>query len=117
MSGTVAILWAVHGRLHSGSLESRFDRLELRSRGRTLSIPFTSISRSGIERGPSSRINGLPVLSLRLRDESVVRIASLQGAGVLHELASELASARVSPAERAGPRRPPSSPIPATTRR
>jgi hypothetical protein len=93
MKGTFAILWTLQGRVHSGSLEAHGDRIELRTRGRTLSVPFDSIVRFAIERGPSVRINGLPVLTLGLADGDVVRIASLQGTGVLHELAALLGPA------------------------
>jgi hypothetical protein len=91
MRGTVAVLWTLDGTLHSGSLELLGDRLELRTRGRTLAIPLDSITRFGIERGPSVRLNGLAVLKLVLPDDMVVRIASLQGAGVLHQLSGRLA--------------------------
>jgi hypothetical protein len=93
MTGTFAVLWSLHGPVHSGSLETFADRLELRTRGRSLSVPFASIVRSAIERGPSVRINGLPVLAIALADGAVVRIASLQGAGLLHELGVVIAPA------------------------
>ena len=86
MKGTAAVLWALHGTLHTGSLEVRSDRLELRARRRAVAIPFDSITELTIEREAARRIKGLPVLSLRLAGGDVVRLASLEGAGVLHEL-------------------------------
>ena len=90
MRGTIAVVWVLHGTLHSGSLEVLGDRLELRSRGRTLAIPLHSIMTFGIERGAAARIHGLAVLKLVLLDGVVVRVASLQGMGVLHQLAGRL---------------------------
>jgi hypothetical protein len=93
MKGTIAILWMLDGKRHSGSLEVLADRLELRGRGRTLVIPLASID--GFERGAPSRINGLAVLRLTLAGGMIVRVASLQGMGVLHQLAGRLAPAAV----------------------
>ena len=95
MKGTFAILWTLHGGRHSGSLEVLDDRLELRARGRTMVIPLESIERFEIERGAPVRINGLAVLRLTLAGGVVVRVASLQGMGVLHQLAGRLAPAAV----------------------
>ena len=91
MNGTRAILWTMHGRAHAGSLEAHHDRLELRARGRVVAIPFRSVAQFTIERGPAVRINGLPVLTLHLVEGDVVRLASLQGVGVLHEVSALLA--------------------------
>jgi hypothetical protein len=93
MKGTAAILWTLHGRVHSGRLEALSDRLELTGRGVTLAIPLDSIQEFAIERGPAARLRGLAVLTLRLVEGDVVRVASLQGTGVLHELAGVLAPA------------------------
>ena len=87
MKGTAAVLWTLHGNVHSGRLEAMPDRLELTARGIAFSIPVASIREFGIERGPADRIRGLAVLTLSLVEGDVVRIASLQGTGVLHELA------------------------------
>jgi hypothetical protein len=94
MKRTCAILWALHGRVHAGGLEVHDDRLQFRSRGRSLGIPLDSIAQFTIERGPAVRINGLPVLSLRLVEGDVLRLASLEGVGLLHELAAVLAPLR-----------------------
>jgi hypothetical protein len=91
MKGTWAVLWTLHGKVHAGCIEALADRLELRTRGRAVAIPLQSISQFTIERGATVRINGLPVLTLRLADGDIVRLASLEGTGVLHELAALLA--------------------------
>jgi hypothetical protein len=93
MRGTFAVLWTLNSSVHTGSLELRADRLELRTRGRTVAVPLCSIQRAVIERGPTARINGLPVLELRLPGEVVVHVASLQGVGLLHQVARLLSPA------------------------
>ena len=93
MTGTFAVLWTFHGHVHSGSVEAYSDRLELRTRGRAMSIPYASVVRFVIERGPAARINGLAVLKLVLEDGDVIRLASMEGTGVLHELSAVLAPA------------------------
>ena len=92
MKGTFAVLWSLRAELHTGRLEILRDRLELRARGRTLSIPIGSVVRCSIERGPSARIRGLPVLKLELADGAVARIASLESVTVLNDLAGVLAA-------------------------
>jgi hypothetical protein len=87
MKGTFAILWTLHGRVHSGSLEVLADRILLGTRGRTFSMPISSIASFTIERGPAVRLSGLAVLTLQLEDGVTVRVASLEGTAVLHELA------------------------------
>jgi hypothetical protein len=84
-------MWTLYGRLHAGSVEVHDDRLELRSRDRVAAVPLDSIAQSTIERGPAVRINGLPVLTLFLIEGDVLRLASLEGTSVLHELAAVLA--------------------------
>jgi hypothetical protein len=91
MKGTAAVLWTLHGRVHTGSVEAHDDRLKFRSRDRVAAIPLDSIAQFAIERGPAVRINGLPVLTLFLIEGDVIRLASLEGTGVLHELAAVLA--------------------------
>jgi hypothetical protein len=91
MKGTWAVLWTLHGRVHAGSLELHEDRLEFRTRGRAVAVPLDSIAQFTIERGPAVRLNGLPVLTLFLVEGDVIRLASLEGVGVLHELGAFLA--------------------------
>ncbi len=68
------------------------DRLEFRARGRAFAVPLHTIAQFTIERGPAVRLKGLPVLTLFLLDGDVIRLASLEGVGVLHELAAVLAT-------------------------
>jgi hypothetical protein len=81
----------LHGKVHAGSLEAHDDRLEFRARGRAFGIPLQAIAQFTIERGPAARINGLPVLTLFLIEGDVIRLASLEGVGVLHEISAVLA--------------------------
>jgi hypothetical protein len=92
MKGTFAVLWSLKAELHTGRLEVLKDRLELRARGGSLSIPIASVLRCSIERGPSKRIRGMPVLMLELADGAVARIASLESVTVLNDLAGVLAA-------------------------
>jgi hypothetical protein len=81
-----AVTWSQDGLLESGRLETYRDRLELHGRSSATVIPFTAVADAAIERGPADRLHGLAVLTLRLGDGGTVRIASLEGPGVLHEL-------------------------------
>lgn len=83
-----AVTWSQDGLLDSGRLETYGDRLELHGRSAVTVMPFTAVDTVAIERGPADRLHGLPVLTLRLDEGSVVRIASLEGPGVLHELSA-----------------------------
>ena len=93
MAATMAVLWKHRGRAHSGSLELDTNRLELRTRGHTLSLPFDSVAGLTIERDPKSRLRGLPVLALTIRDFEQFQIASLQGLAALNELYGSLTAA------------------------
>jgi hypothetical protein len=92
MTATLAILWTIGRTLECGRLDIQRDRLELRSRHQALSIPLDAIERCSIDRGPSARIRGLPVLRLELRDGMAVRIASLESVTLLKDLADKLAA-------------------------
>jgi hypothetical protein len=83
-----AVLWTDGDAPHSGRLDAHADRLELHGRDAALVVPFADVAEARIERGPADRLRGLPVLALRRRDGSQLRVASLDGPGVLHELAS-----------------------------
>jgi len=92
MKKTFAVIWTLHGRTYSGKLELLKDRLELWSRHHTLSFPRDHICHYVIERSPDARIRGLPALTISLDGGEVVRVASLGGAGSLHELAALVAA-------------------------
>jgi hypothetical protein len=98
MRKTFPIVWALHGRTHTGKLEAFTERLELSSRGYTLSFPRGSVTHFMVERGAGKRIRGLAAITIRLAGGDVVQVASLGGAGSLHEIAELLATS-----EGAGP--------------
>ena len=91
MKGTFAVLWTLNGQVHTGSIELQDDRLEFHARARALTVPLAAVTQFEIERGAPVRINGLAALKLVLVGGVVVRVASLQGMGVLHQLAGRLA--------------------------
>ena len=82
-----AVVWSGGGDIHSGRLDLRADGLELNGRDGVLRLLFSDVSAASIARGRDERLRGLPVLRLVGRGGTSIRIASLQGAGVLHELA------------------------------
>jgi hypothetical protein len=98
MSSDLPIVWNVHDATYAGGLRLSGDRVTLTSKSRTLSFLARSIASFGIERGPAQRLRGLPVLRIRLDGGIDVRVASLGGAGSLHELAASLASRQAVPA-------------------
>jgi hypothetical protein len=81
-----AVLWCNGAGVVSGRLEPGVDNLQLIGRGHLLAIPFAELTDVAIARDSEDRIRGLPVLVLRRHDGGDVRIASLEGAAVLHEL-------------------------------
>ena len=88
-----AVVWSDGDAVVSGRLEPRADRFELRGRDARLSIPFAGLSGASIARRNPDRLRGLPVLALRRRDATTLRIASLEGAGALHEIAHHVEGA------------------------
>jgi len=81
------VVWCGSDEVESGRLEPHADGFELRGRNRGLSVAFADVAEAAIARGADDRLRGLPVLALLLRGGAYVRIASLEGAGALHELA------------------------------
>jgi hypothetical protein len=89
-----AVLWSGERGSSSGRLEPLPDRFELTGRGERVSIPYAEVAGASIDRRNSERLRGLPVLALRLRGAATpIRIASLEGAGVLQELVEHVATA------------------------
>lgn len=88
MRFTLPVIWTRGGATRAGRLEALDDRLTLSSGDDAFMFPCESISGFVIERGPADRLRGLPVLRVRLTNGDVVRIASMGGAGSLHELAT-----------------------------
>jgi hypothetical protein len=81
-----AVVWDAGDDLTSGRLEFVSEGLQLRGRQHEVAIPFADVRAAAVAREQKDRLRGLPVLALRLRSGGVVRIATLEGAGVLHEL-------------------------------
>ena len=82
-----AVVWSDGDAVVSGRLEPHADRFELRGRDERVSIPFSGLAGASIGRRQADRLRGLPVLALQKSDGTTVRVASLEGAGALHELA------------------------------
>jgi hypothetical protein len=90
MSRTYAVVWSENGSTASGRLDAFGDRFELDARTKRVSIPFAEVAGASIERGRKYRLRGLPVLQLGRIGGPPVRIASLEGTAVLHELFDQL---------------------------
>ena len=82
-----AVVWSDGDTLGSGRLEACGDRFEFHGRESRVSIPFSEVAAASIARRQMDRLRGLPVLLLTRGDRAPVRIASLEGPGVLYELA------------------------------
>ena len=93
MRRTFPVIWSLHGDTQTGKLEVTKERMELTSRGYTFAFHRDSVTQFDVERGAGARIRGLPSLRIRLVGEHVVRVASLGGAGSLHEISALLAAA------------------------
>ncbi len=85
-----AVVWTNDETTESGRLEVRLDGLELYGRESRLSIALAELTGAEISRSGPDRLRGLPVLVLTPRCGPRIRIASLEGAGALHELAARL---------------------------
>lgn len=96
MKQSYAVVWSSGTELGSGRLEPHTDRFELHGRGEGLSIAFSELAGASIARCQADRLRGLAVLLLRRREQEPVRIASLEGPGVLYELAQHVERAGLS---------------------
>jgi hypothetical protein len=90
MKRSYAVVWSRGQGPGSGRLEPHADRFELCGRDERFSIPFSELASATIARRQADRLRGLAVLLLQRRDDASVRIASLEGPGVLHELAQHV---------------------------
>jgi hypothetical protein len=95
MRPSYAVVWQRNGEdAVSGGL--RCDRHGLHFSGRqSLHVPLAHIRQLSIRRGPAERLRGLPVIALLLAEGKTLRVASLEGIGALHELASALQRATI----------------------
>ncbi|HEY2936104.1 MAG TPA: hypothetical protein VGJ25_05865 [Gaiellaceae bacterium] len=90
MKRSYAVVWSSNADVSAGRLEPLADRFELYGRERRLSVPFANLTSASIARRRDDRLLGLPVLALALRGCPPLRIASLEGAGSLQELADRI---------------------------
>jgi hypothetical protein len=93
MKRSYAVVWSSEGDVGSGRLDSLTDRFELSGRDSRFSVLFSDLADATIARGNGERLRGLPVLLLRRRTGAAVKIASLEGVAVLHELAQHVLGA------------------------
>jgi hypothetical protein len=93
---TYAVVWSEDGGPpNAGSLEVADGHLLLAGRaesGRRLA--YGDLADARLERLYGKRLGGRPTLVLALRDGPVLRVASMEGGGALHELADRIAAAR-----------------------
>ncbi len=94
MERSHAVIWSSDGEQGAGRLEPRSDSFELHGRNRRLSLAFDELTGVSIGRGRADRLLGLPVLLLHREGVAPVRIASLEGTGLLHELAERIERVR-----------------------
>lgn len=87
MKFELPVIWSVDGATHAGRIQVAGDLVTLTSKDEAVSFGAASVAAFAIERAPAQRLRGLPVLCVRLADGEVVRVASMGGAGSLHELA------------------------------
>jgi hypothetical protein len=90
MKQEYAVVWSSNGDSSSGRLELFGDRFELHGRNRRVAIRFEDLTSVSIARGRGDRLIGLPVLALSQRGGPPLRIASLEGAGSLHEVVERI---------------------------
>lgn len=91
---THAVVWSSDDGRFSGRLEPFSDRFELVGRDRRLTLPFRELTAVSIARGRADRLLGMPVLALEREGCGAVRIAALEGPGLLHDLADRVEQSR-----------------------
>jgi hypothetical protein len=91
---SLGVLWSEHSEPpRTGRLDLLPDRLAFSGGGLRSEVSLGEIGAVHLARAQAERLRGLPVLVLALRAGDVVRIASLEGTGALHELSRSLAGA------------------------
>jgi hypothetical protein len=90
MKRSYAVAWSSDAERGAGRLELFADRFELHGRELPLEVLFAEVMSASIARRPADRLLGLPVLALGLRDGVTLRIACLEGAGFVQELADRV---------------------------
>jgi len=91
---TYAVVWSENGGApRTGSIELAIGSLRLAGHsGRELA--YDDVAEVSIDRRRALRLAGRPTLVIESRTGESFRVASLDGAGTLHELAERLQSAR-----------------------
>lgn len=105
MSSGFPVLWTLNSAPCVGLAEVDAQRVILTSRHRSFSFPLESVGKLDVLRGAAERVRGLPVLAVTLVSGDVVRVASLGGAGSLHELTQAIDQGRVRASSRLPERR------------
>ena len=82
-----AVVWSDGRAVHTGRLDVYADCLELHGRDGDRVVPLAEVVDVAIARGRGELLRGMRVLVVQLADGSSLRVASLGGPGVLHELA------------------------------
>jgi hypothetical protein len=90
MAATYPVVWMLDGETYTGGLELRSGRVTLTGVDRVLSFCAGSVAHAEIERDPSDRIRGLPVLRIVLHEGEELSVASVSGLGSLNEIAEQL---------------------------
>lgn len=91
---TYAVVWSENDEVpRPGRLELGRSFLSLAGR-RERELAYDDVADVRIDRRPKLRLAGRPTLVIRSRTGDSFRIASLDGAGTLHELEERLHSAR-----------------------
>ena len=90
MARKLPVVWSFRDEEHAGALELVDGRIVLQAARGAMGLSLANVVHASVERGAAARLRGLPVVRLVTRGELVVCIASLGGAGTLHELAQIL---------------------------
>ena len=90
---TYAVVWDQEHVVVSGGLTVQPEGFELHGRDEHVSVAFSDVREVSIARASHDRLRGLPVLMLHMAAGGQLRIASLDGLGVLHELAADVDAA------------------------
>src|ERR1700690_3307873 len=103
---TYAVTWLdTLGRVHAGKLELGAEALVLEGGSARKTLRYDELADVHVGRGPDERLQGRPALVLRGDAGETLHVSSLNGGGVVAEIAGVLAalrpaSSRRSPATR-----------------
>ena len=89
-----AAIWSIAEEVGSRRVEVHPDRFDLCGRHSRVGILLSKLTGAWIERRREQRLRGLSVLVLDLGRNGAIRVSSLEGTAVLHELAGLAIDAR-----------------------